>query len=129
MSIDLEAYDRRRTAMLALLNVASGLEPFGTWIKHSDSIAARRSEKLESYLESLYSLLEDVLRLAHGGPESGNPIRNRDVQKELAALARKVSFEWIRAAVARIDELVGLARRNVQKSIAFDALAVQLRSR
>ena len=125
VSIDLEAYDRRRTAMLALLNVASGIEPFGAWIKHSDSIAARRSEKLESYLESLYGLLEDILRLAH----SGSPIRNRDVQKELTALARKVSFEWIRAAVARVDELVEFARRNIQKSIALDALAVQLRSR
>jgi DNA polymerase-3 subunit delta' len=129
VSLDLEAYDRRRTAMLALLNVASGLEPFGTWIKHSDSIAARRTEKMEAYLESLYSLLEDILRLAHGGPGAGNPVRNRDVQIELAALARKVSFDWIRAAVARVDELVDLARRNIQKSIAFDALAVQLRSR
>jgi DNA polymerase-3 subunit delta' len=125
VSIDLEVYDRRRTAMLALLNVASGLEPFGSWIKHSDSIAARRSEKLESYLESLYGLLEDVLRLAHGGAG----VRNRDLHKELTALAGKVSFEWIRAAVARVDELVEFARRNIQKSIALDALAVQLRSR
>ena len=125
VSIDLEAYDRRRTAMLALLNVASGIEPFGAWIKHSDSIAARRSEKLESYLESLYGLLEDVLRLAH----SDSLIRNRDIQKELTVLSRKVSFDWIRAAVARVDELVEFARRNIQKSIALDALAVQLRSR
>src|SRR5580692_3664802 len=36
VSIDLEAYDRRRTAMLALLKVASGVEPFGAWMKHSD---------------------------------------------------------------------------------------------
>jgi hypothetical protein len=31
--------------------------------------------------------------------------------------------------VARVDELVELARRNIQKSIAFDALAASLRSR
>ena len=43
VSLDLETYDRRRDAMLALLRVASGLEPFGTWLKHSDSIAARRN--------------------------------------------------------------------------------------
>src|SRR5271156_680910 len=42
VSLDLETYDRRRDAMLALLRVASGLEPFGAWLKHSDSIAARR---------------------------------------------------------------------------------------
>src|ERR1700735_5497612 len=66
LSIDLEIYDRRRAAMFALLKVAAGVEPFGTWLKHSDSIGARRTEKLESYLDVLYILLEDVLRLANG---------------------------------------------------------------
>jgi DNA polymerase III subunit delta' len=125
VSIDLEAYERRRTAMLALLKVASGAEPFGMWLKHSDSIAARRTEKLDSYLDVLYVLLEDVLRLANGVPA----IRNDDLRVELESLARRVSFEWLRAAVARVDELMDLVRRNIQKSIALDALAVELRSR
>ena len=123
ISIDLETYDRRRTAMLALLRVASGLEQFGAWLKHSDSIA-RRTEKLESYLEVLYSLLEDVLRLANGV----TLVRNGDIRGDLEALARKVTFEWLRQAVGRVDELVELARRNIQKPIAFDALALTLRS-
>ena len=125
VSIDLEAYDRRRAAMLALLKVASGLERFDTWLKHADSIAARRSEKLEAYLEVLYALLEDVLRLSHGSIT----LRNSDIRGELQALAGRVDFEWLRRAVARVDELVELARRNIQKSIAFDALAAGLRSR
>lgn len=125
VSIDLEAYDRRRTAMLALLKVASGLERFDTWLKHADSIAARRSEKLEAYLEVLYALLEDVLRLSHGSIT----LRNSDIRGELQALAGRVDFDWLRRAVARVDELVELARRNIQKSIAFDALAAGLRSR
>lgn len=124
-SLDLEAYDRRRDAMLALLKVASGLEPFGTWLKHSDSIAARRTEKLDSYLEVLYVLLEDVLRLANGVA----PIRNQDLRKPLEMLAGRVSFDWLRAAVARVDELVRLLRRNIQKSLALDALAIELRGR
>jgi len=125
VSLDLEAYDRRRGAMLALLKVAGGLEPFSAWMKHSESIAARRTEKIELYLEVLYALLGDVARLAHGVAE----VRNRDVVGELRALAGKVSFEWLRAAVERVDELVELARRNIQKSLALDAFAVQLRSR
>ena len=125
VSFDLEAYDRRRAAMLALLKVAGGLEPFGTWMKHSDSIAARRTEKLESYLEVLYSLIEDLMRLANGMAK----LRNQDIQQEIEPLARKISFAWLRAMVARVDELVELARRNIQKSIALDALAVELRSR
>jgi len=31
--------------------------------------------------------------------------------------------------VERVDDLVELARRNIQKSLALDAFAVQLRSR
>ena len=125
VSMDLEAYDRRRGAMLALLKVAGGIEPFGAWMKHSDSIAARRTEKLESYLEVVYWLLSDVVRLAHGAAG----IRNRDIEADLRALAGKVSFDWLRAAVERVDALVELARRNIQKPLAFDALAVGLRSR
>jgi DNA polymerase-3 subunit delta' len=123
VSLDLETYDRRRDAMLALLRVASGLEPFGTWLKHSDSIAARRNEKLDSYLDVLYVLLEDVLRLSHGI----TPLRNEDVRIQLEPLAQRVSFDWLRAAVGRVDQLVLLVRRNIQKSIALDAFAAELR--
>jgi len=129
VSIDLEAYDRRRTAMLALLKVASGLERFDSWLKHAVSIAARRSEKLEAYLEVLYALLEDVLRLSHGSITLRNTLRNDDIRGELQVLAGRVDFDWLRRAVARVDELVELGRRNIQKSIAFDALASGLRSR
>jgi len=124
VSLDLEAYDRRRVAMLALLKVAAGLDSFGTWLKHSDSIAARRTEKLDSYLEVLYLLLEDVLHISNGISSVGNS----DIRAELEAVARRVSFEWLRTAVAKVDELVELVRRNIQKSIALDALAVALRS-
>lgn len=125
VSLDLETYERRRTAMLALLKVASGAEPFGSWLKHSDSIAARRTEKLDSYLEVLYILIEDVVRLTNGFAS----IRNDDIRKDLQSLAQRVSFEWLRAAVKKVDELVELVRRNIQKSIALDALVVELRSR
>jgi len=126
VSIDLEAYDRRRTVMLALLKVAGGLAGFDTWLKHADSVGARRTEKLDSYLEVLYSLLEDVVLLAHG---SRKTLRNHDIRPDLEALAGRVDFDWLRRAIARVDELVELGRRNIQKSIAFDAFAASLRSR
>lgn len=124
VSLDLEVYDRRRTAMLALLRVASGLDSFGSWMKHSDSIAARRTEKLDSYLEVLYLLVGDVLHLSQGV----DSIRNADIQNELQSIASRVSFDWLRRAVSRIDELVELGRRNIQRSIAFDSMAVELRN-
>ena len=77
VSIDLETYDRRRTAMLALLKAASGADTFGAWLKHSESIAARRTEKLDSYLEVLYMLLSDVLRIYRRIPAG----RNADIAR------------------------------------------------
>ncbi len=122
MSIDLEVYERRREAMLALLEVAAGLEPFGTWVKYAES-AANRQEKLDTMLRTLYGLLEDVLVVERGGSE----IRNADVRPQIEALAARVNFEWIRRAVARVDELAELVRRNIQKNIALDALVAELR--
>jgi DNA polymerase III subunit delta' len=68
-------------------------------------------------------LLEDVLLAAQRTGE----IRNVDIQAEIEALAAHVSFEWIRAAVKKVDELGELLRRNIQKNIALDALVVELR--
>ena len=84
-----------------------------------------KPKKLESYLDVLYILLEDVLLLAHGI----SPIRNEDVRPRLEPVARKVSFDWLRRAAERVDELAELLRRNIQKSIALDAFAAGLRPR
>jgi DNA polymerase-3 subunit delta' len=124
VSIDLEQYDRRRAAMLALVRVAAGAAPFGEWMKYSESIARGKSEKLEVYLKVLYSLLRDLLLLR----ESGGEIRNRDIRRELEPLAQRVSFAWIRTAVKKVDELAELLRRNIRKTIALDALILELRS-
>lgn len=122
-SIDLEVWDKRRSAMLKLLKVAAGQGQFGEWAKLAESLSASRSEKLDGYLDVLYSLLEDVLHVQVG---SGR-VRNADIQNELRSLAGQVDFEWIRKAVGKVDELVELLRRNIQKGIALDALVAQLR--
>jgi DNA polymerase-3 subunit delta' len=123
VSLDLEAYDKRRAAMFALVKVAAGISPFASWMPHSEAIGRNRTEKLDAYLKVLYNLLRDVLVLR----ESGGEIRNQDLRAELEAVAQRVSFPWIRRAVAKIDELVEFARRNIQKTIALDAVIVELR--
>jgi DNA polymerase-3 subunit delta' len=122
---DLEAYDKRRNAMLALLEVASRRAPFGSWIKHVESIAASKSEKLEAYLDVLYLLLEDLLLVAHG---VGEP-RNADIAPQLKAIADGVSFAWLRHAVHLADEMSRMLRRSIQKGIALDAFALELREK
>jgi DNA polymerase-3 subunit delta' len=127
VSLDLEAYDKRRAAMFTLLRVAAGLLPFGAWVPYSESIGRSKSEKLELHLKVLYDLLRDVLVLRESGPAVRQAVRNEDLRAELEAVARKVSFTWIRGAVQKVDDLAGLIRRNIQKSIALDALIVDLR--
>ena len=123
ISIDLDAYEKRRAAMLALLKVAAGAAPFAAWTPVSEAIGRSRSEKLELYLKVLYELLRDLLLLSNGGGE----IRNQDIRRELEPLAAKVEFAWLRRAVAKVDEILQLVRRNIQKNIALDALIVELR--
>lgn len=123
VSLDLEVYDRRRAAMVAFLEAASGRTPFAEWMKHSEWISARKTEKLDYYLAILYQLLQDLVGLKYGAPE----IRNRDIEQALRLLAARVPFEWIRKSVVRVDELLELLRRNIQKGIALDALVLELR--
>jgi DNA polymerase-3 subunit delta' len=123
VSLDLALYDKRRAAMLTLLKVASGAEPFGRWIGVSEAIARTKSEKLDLYLKVLYDLLRDLLVVS----ESGGAVRNRDILGELEPLARRVSFEWLRLAAGKTDDLTELVRRNIQKTLALDALILELR--
>lgn len=124
VSMDLDVYQERRTAMMKLLEVAAGQSPFAEWVKYAEVLAGRKQEKLELLLNILYVLLEDVLLLSQGAAE----IRNSDLRRDLERLASQVSFRWLRTAVQRADELSELVRRNIQKSIALDALIVELRA-
>ena len=124
VSLDLEAYDKRRAAMLALLQTAAGIAPFSAWLPVSEALGRARGEKLELYLKVLYELLRDLLILREGAGE----LRNQDIRRDLEGLAAKVEFAWIRKAVARVDEIADLIRRNIQKTIALDALIMDLRA-
>jgi len=123
ISLDIEVYDKRRAAMLTLVKVAAGLAPFSAWVPVSETMGRSKSEKLDLYLKVLYELLRDLLLLHHGMTD----IRNIDIRRELETLSGKVEFGWIRQAVKKVDDLVMLVRRNIQKTIALDALIIDLR--
>jgi DNA polymerase-3 subunit delta' len=123
MSIDLEAYDKRRAAMLMLLQVAAGVAPFASWLPVSEGVGRSKADKLDFYLKVLYDLLRDVLLLREGGGE----IRNEDIRRDLEALAARVEFAWLRKAVVKVDEIAELIRRNIQRTLALDSFAIELR--
>lgn len=122
-SLDLEEHDRRRAAMLVLLKAAAGAAPFATWVPVAETIGRGKSDKLDFYLKALYELLRDLMLLREGTGQ----IRNQDIRRELEPLAARMDFALLRRAVARVDEIAGLVRRNIQKSIALDALVAELR--
>jgi DNA polymerase-3 subunit delta' len=123
ISLDLEIYDKRRAAMLLLLQVAAGAAPFANWIPVSEAMGRGKSDKLDFYLKVLYELLRDLMLLREGAGE----IRNVDIRRDLETLAGRIEFGWIRKAVKLADEIAELIRRNIQKTIALDALILELR--
>lgn len=124
LTLDLAVEKKRRDTMLAMLEAAAGTAKFAAWVKQSESFIASKSEKLDLSFRILYSLLEDVLVLRHGGAQ----VRNRAVRPALEALAGRVSFDWLREATARVDEMAALQRRNVQKGPTLDAFVVAQRA-
>jgi DNA polymerase-3 subunit delta' len=121
-SLEIDVYQKRRGAMLALLKTGAGISSFAAWLPVSETLGRSKSEKLELHLKLLYSLLRDVMVLHQGG----TAIRNFDLRADLTAVAEKVSLKWIIRAVRSVDEIAGLLRRNVQKSIALDGVLMQM---
>ena len=123
-SLDIELFQKRRAAMLALIRTGAGAATFGTWLPVSEGMGRSKSEKLELYLMLLYDLLRDITVLHEGG----KTIRNFDLRPDLTDLASKVSRPWILNAVKGVDEIAALLRRNIQKNIALDGLLMRMRT-
>lgn len=124
VTLDLEQYRARRALILTALECGAGLAPFSAWVGQSESFGMRKSEKLDAYLKLTYGLLEDLLCMLQNAP----PLRNRDVEKDLARITQRINFAWLERAVANVDELVQMVRRNIQKVSALDALVINLRN-
>lgn len=124
VTLDLALFRERRDVVIAALECGAGVTTFADWIQKSEVFLSRKSEKMEHYLQLAYSVLEDVLRTACGESAAAN----RDAQKRIEVLAGRVTFSWIERAVRHVDELVQMARRNIQKTSALDGFVVSLRS-
>lgn len=124
LRLDLDQLRARRGLMLTALECGAGLKPFAAWVQASEAFSASKSEKLDGYLKLGYDLLRDILALSQGA----TIVKNRDIEDRLITLARSVSFRWLERATAFVDELLLMARRNIQKMPALDALVVDLRN-
>ena len=124
VTLDLEKYRERRNLMLALLECAAGVIPFASWVQASESFSNRKTEKLDLYFKIAYGILEDILMIWQGSAA----LRNRDISGRISRISEAVNFRWIEKATGLVDELAQLVRRNIQKTIALDAVIIELRN-
>lgn len=125
LTIDVETYLDRRGVMLSLIRTALANSGFAELLVQTERIARKNQEKLDLLMAVLLGLLQDLLRLIL---TPRRPLVNEDIRDELVSLAERTSFPWVERAVNDLREIESLQRRNIQKQIALEALALDLRS-
>lgn len=124
-SFDLAEYMESRREALTLLNAATQSGDHSALFQTTEGYRAGADgkEKTDRLLRALYSLLEDLLALSSGVPES---VRNTDIATELRSLAKAVDFRWITQASQQLGQVQSGMRRNVLRSLSLDAFALSL---
>ena len=124
LAMDLaEATELRRTILQILATVIEGRSPAELFGQTAHLVKTQKTP-FETVLELFYSLLNDLLELSAGF--AGQGVRNPALGKELAKLSRQVDTAWIASAVDALDELEGRLRRNVNRQLGLDAIALSL---
>jgi hypothetical protein len=72
-------------------------------------------------------VLTDLLELSLGPKH--HALRNPALQQGLESLSRKIDLEWVERAVRGLDELHGRLRRNINRQLGLDAVALSLAAR
>ena len=124
VSLDLaEATELRRAVLRVLTSAAEG-RSFTDLFAQTAQLAKGQRVPFETVLELFYSLLTDLLELSAGCAEPR--LRNPIFGKELASLSRRVDPLWVAHAVQGLDELSGRLRRNINRQLGLDAVAMSL---
>lgn len=121
-TMDLAARRRHAEAMLTLLEVAAGRKPFTEWVRISEASVAKKTERLEPYLETLLTLLQDLLHLRAGGPLMRFP----EYRSSLEGIAGRTDLQWVKRASDKAEQTQRFIRRNAQKTAALDDMAMEL---
>jgi DNA polymerase-3 subunit delta' len=125
LELDLAESARLRREILRLLELAASGKNYREVFALTAQLAKKEKESFENILELFYSLLRDLLELSHG-PKNFVP-RNPDLRRELETLGRKIDLEWVARAVGNLDQIQERLRRNINRQLSLDALAVSLR--
>ena len=124
LAMDLaEATELRKTVLNILAAIIERRSSTDLFSQTAHLVKTQKTP-FETVLEVFYSLLNDLLELSAGF--AGQGVRNPALGKELAKLSRQVDTAWIASAVGALDELDGRLRRNVNRQLGLDAIALSL---
>ena len=124
IGLDLDATAKLHRDALAILERAVELRAVSDLFSCTAALAKSQEIAFENVLEVFYSLLTDLLDLSSSSAKKA--LRNPALRRELETLSRKVDVAWISKAVDGFDVLHARTRRNINRSLGLDAVAISL---
>ena len=120
----MEAAAKLHRDALTVLERAVELRGVSDLFASTSALAKSQEIAFENVLEVFYSLLTDLLDLSCSS--SKKVLRNPALRRELETLSKKVDVAWISKAVDGFDVLHARMRRNINRSLGLDAVAISL---
>jgi DNA polymerase-3 subunit delta' len=124
IGIDLDAAAKLRRDALTILERSVELHGVADLFAATTALAKSQEITFENVLEVFYSLLTDLLDLSSSSAKK--VLRNPALRKELETLSKRVDIAWIARAVSGFDLLHARTRRNINRSLGLDAVAISL---
>jgi len=124
MEMNVDAASQSRKNALHILERATRGQGFAQLFADTSALAKDRDSSFEDQIGAFYGLLTDLLELTSKIKEP--VLRNAPLAKELESLSKSVDSGWVLRAIAGFDELYAGARRNLNRQLGLDALAVSL---
>jgi DNA polymerase-3 subunit delta' len=124
IGLDLEATGKLHRDALTILERSVELRGVSDLFAATAALAKSQEIAFENVLEVFYSLLTDLLDLSSSSTKK--VLRNPALQRELETLSRKIDVAWITKAVEGFDVLHARTRRNINRSLGLDAVAISL---
>ncbi len=123
LSLDLADWRARRQTLFQLLQATLMTSHYDRLFPLTENLRLSK-EEIEITAEILYSVLQDLLYLKSG---RSSAIQNSDSRERLSGWAREISWEQLELAVEQLDRLLRGLRRNLHRTLAWDAWALRVR--
>jgi DNA polymerase-3 subunit delta' len=124
LALDLDESVRLRREALRLVELGMDGGAPAKLFALTAQLAKSEKEPFENILDLFYSLITDLLELSCSLRNC--VLRNPDLRKELETLSTKTSLEWVAQATSRLDQLHGRLRRNINRQLGLDNVAISL---